>query len=128
MSSSTFAAEDADRCRRALADEQAASLAATTGWAHVDKEQVHRDWHDLYGEIAAAITAGAQPGDEAVQELIDRHHAVVSRFYHPSPDAYLGMALLYAEDESMRTWHTSYHPRMVEFLGTAMRYYTDARR
>ncbi|BCJ47163.1 hypothetical protein Aiant_78200 [Actinoplanes ianthinogenes] len=128
MSISTIAAEDADRYRRALADEQAASLAATAGWAHVDKDQVHRDWHDLYGEIAAAITAGAQPGDEAVQDLVARHHAVVSRFYSPSTDAYLGMALFYAEDEGMRTWHTSYHPRMVEFLGAAMRHFTDTRR
>ena len=35
----------ADRCRRALSDEQARSLAETDGWAHVDKERAHADWH-----------------------------------------------------------------------------------
>lgn len=119
--------ETADRSRRALAAEQAASLAATNDWAHVDKDRVHRDWHELYGEIAAAITAGAQPRDEAVQELVDRHYAIASRFYAPSRDAYLGMALLYAEDDAMRDWHNSYHPDMVEFLGAAMMRYAETR-
>ncbi|MFF0378413.1 TipAS antibiotic-recognition domain-containing protein [Actinoplanes missouriensis] len=126
MSISTMDLDHADRCRRALAEEQAASLAATDGWAHVDKDQVHRDWHDLYGEIAAAITAGATPEDAAVQELVGRHYAIASRFYAPSRVAYIGMALLYAEDDGMRTWHNSYHPRMVEFLGAAMLRYAGS--
>lgn len=127
MSITTIDRDDAVRCRRALTEEQTASLAATDGWSHVDKDQVHRDWHDLYLEIAAAITAGAQPDDEAVQELIGRHYAIASRFYAPSRDAYLGMALLYGEDDKMREWHDSYHPRMVEFLGTAMLRYANTR-
>ena len=35
---------DADRCRQALREEQARSLAETDGWTHVDKDQVHADW------------------------------------------------------------------------------------
>ncbi|GIF14492.1 hypothetical protein Ate01nite_45240 [Actinoplanes teichomyceticus] len=119
--------EDAARCRRSLAEEQTASLAATDDWAHVDRDRVHRDWHELYSEIAAAITAGARPQDEPVQELVGRHYAIASRFYPPSRDAYLGMALRYAEDDAMREWHNSYHPRMVEFLGGAMLRYAETR-
>ncbi|MEU4562890.1 TipAS antibiotic-recognition domain-containing protein [Actinoplanes sp. NPDC023936] len=126
MSISTIDLDRAERCRRSLAEEQAASLAATDGWSHVDKDQVHRDWHELYGEIAAAITAGASPQDAAVQELVGRHYAIASRFYAPSRDAYIGMALLYAEDDGMRDWHNSYHPRMVEFLGAAMLRYAES--
>jgi TipAS antibiotic-recognition domain len=127
MSISTMDREHAEQCRRALAGEQAASLAATGDWAHVDKDRVHRDWHELYGELAAAITASAQPEDEAIQELVGRHYAIASRFYVPSRDAYLGMALLYAEDDAMRDWHNSYHPEMVEFLSTAMLRYAGTR-
>jgi hypothetical protein len=127
MSTSTMDSEYAERCRRSLAEEQAASLAATGDWAHVDKDRVHRDWHELYGEVAAAITAGAQPEDEAIQELVGRHYAITSRFYIPSRDAYLGMALLYAEDDAMRDWHNSYHPKMVEFFSAAMLRYAGAR-
>ncbi|MDI6103645.1 TipAS antibiotic-recognition domain-containing protein [Actinoplanes sp. NEAU-A12] len=127
MSTPTMDHEFADRCRRSLADEQAASLAATGGWAHVDKDRVHSDWRELYGEIAAAMTGGARPEDETIQDLVGRHYAIACRFYTPSPDAYLGMALLYAEDDAMRDFHNAYHPQMVEFLGAAMRRYAETR-
>ncbi|GAA4608669.1 hypothetical protein BJY16_006957 [Actinoplanes octamycinicus] len=117
---------DADDCRKALAEEQAASLAATGNWSHVDKDQVHRDWHDLYGELAGALP-GARPDDPHIQELVDRHYAIACRFYTPSRQAYLGMALLYAEDAAMRDFHNAYHPEMVQFLGSAMRRYAETR-
>lgn len=127
MSISFTDRDDAERFRRSLAAEQEASLAATGGWSHVDKDQTHRDWDELYREIAAEIAAGAEPQDDPIQDLVGRHHAIVCRFYTPSRDAYLGMALLYAEDDGMREWHQSYHPRMVEFLGAAMLRYTETR-
>ncbi|WP_229068886.1 TipAS antibiotic-recognition domain-containing protein [Actinoplanes sp. DH11] len=126
MKETNIDSHQAQACRQALADEQAASLAATNGWAHVDKDQVHRDWHELYGEIAAEM-AGMQPGDERAQQFVERHFAIASRFYTPSGPAYVGMALLYAEDDAMREFHNSFHPDMVRFLGAAMRAYVDAR-
>ncbi|CAL9587565.1 TipAS antibiotic-recognition domain-containing protein [Streptomyces sp. enrichment culture] len=114
----------AQRCRRSLAAEQARSLSATDDWAHVDRERVHRDWDALYQEIAACLD-GSRPGDPHVQELVGRHFGIACRFYTPSREAYIGMALLYAEDDSMREFHNSYHPGMVEFLGAAMKVYAE---
>ena len=117
---------DADRCRRSLREEQARSLAETDGWAHVDKDRVHADWDALYREIAVSLDA-ARPEDDRAQELIGRHFKIASRFYAPTREAYIGMALLYAEDAAMREFHNAYHPRMVEFLGTAMRVFAGRR-
>lgn len=113
-----------DECRRSLAAEQAKSLAETNGWEHVDRGQVHRDWDVLYREIAAHLD-GSQPGDGQIQELVRRHFDIVCRFYVPSRKAYAGMALFYAEDDAMRGFHDSYHPRMVEFLGAAMNVFAE---
>jgi hypothetical protein len=63
---------------------------------------------------------GARPDDDRTQELIGRHFEIASRFYAPSREAYIGMALLYPEDAAMKEFHNAYHPRMVEFLGLAM--------
>ncbi|MFF9158440.1 TipAS antibiotic-recognition domain-containing protein [Streptomyces sp. NPDC014846] len=63
--------------------------------------------------------------DEQIQELVRRHFDIVSRFYTPSREAYVGMSLFYAEDEAMRAFHDSYHPGMVEFLGAAIRVFAE---
>ncbi|MCP9956588.1 MULTISPECIES: TipAS antibiotic-recognition domain-containing protein [Streptomyces] len=114
----------ADECRRALAAEQARSLSQTNDWEHVDRDRVHRDWDTLYREIAARLD-DSLPTDPHIQELVGRHFEIASRFYTPSREAYVGMALLYAEDAPMREFHNSYHPRMVGFLGEAMEAYAE---
>ncbi|MEU1420553.1 TipAS antibiotic-recognition domain-containing protein [Kitasatospora sp. NPDC005751] len=108
-----------DECRRALAGEQAKSLAETDHWEHVDRDRVHQDWDALYKEIAAVLE-GSLPGDPQIQEFVGRHFDIACRFYVPTRKAYVGMALFYAENDDMRDFHNSYHPRMVEFLGEAM--------
>ncbi len=114
----------ADACRQSLAAEQARSLSETDNWAHVDKDQVHRDWDVLYTEVAAGLE-GSLPEDEHVQQFVRRHFSIICRFYTPTRQAYIGMALLYAEDDAMREFHNSYHPRMVEFLGDAMKVHAE---
>ncbi len=55
-----------------------------------------------------------------------RHLDIARRFYSPSREAYIGTSLFYAANPAMKAFHDGYHPKMVEFLGRAMRVYTDA--
>lgn len=116
----------ADRCRRSLSEEQARSLAETDGWAHVDKDRVHADWDALYTKIAGSLD-GARPEDDLSQELIAKHFEIASRFYTPTREAYIGMAMLYSEDAAMKEFHNAYHPEMVDFLRLAMGVFADRR-
>lgn len=109
-------------CRDALSAEQAKSLAESDNWSHVDKPQVHRDWDALYRELAPLLDR-LPPSSAQVQALMARHYAIVSRFYAPSGDAYIGMALFYRENQAMNDFHATYHPRMVDLLGEAMQTY-----
>ena len=106
-------------CRAALTEEQAVSLAATNGWAHVDRDQVHADWDEIYRDLSRNLEERS-PDDEDTQELIHRHYRVACRFYTPSPKAYIGMALFYRDNEDMRAFHNGYHEYMVEFLVNAI--------
>ena len=73
---------------------------------------------------AAAAKAHCACGADAIksypasdlQALMDKHFAIVARFYVPSRDAYVGTALFYADNADMKAFHNTYHPRMVEFL------------
>ena len=118
----TSSPEYLQRCRAALAAEQAQSLAETDNWSHVDKEQVHRDWDALYRQLAPFVEQ-ASPSAPEVQALMARHHEIVSRFHAPSKLAYVGMSLFYQENDDMRNFHNSYHPGMVAFLAEAMPFY-----
>ena len=111
-----------EKCRNALSSEQTKSLSETNNWAHVDKQQVHTDWDTLYKVISPLID-NSMPGDENIQTLVDSHFKITCRFYQPSTDAYLGMALFYAENKDMEAFHNAYHPKMVAFLGDGMSIY-----
>jgi len=92
----------ADQCRRSLREEQTTSLAETDGWAHVDKDRVHADWDALYKEIAVSLE-GARPEDDRAQELIEKHFEIASRFYSPTREAYIGMAMLNSKTQPCRS-------------------------
>lgn len=108
-----------EQCRNALSMEQNISLAETKNWSHVDRAKVHSDWDVLYRQIALLIDT-SQPADENVQKLIAEHYDIVSRFYKPLRNAYIGMSLFYNENKEMFDFHTAYHPKMVDFMSTAM--------
>ncbi len=113
-----------EQCRQAMTAEQTKSLAETENWSHVDKAQIHMDWDVLYKELAPLIES-SRPSSSEVQSLMARHYSIASRFYLPSRQAYIGMALFYQDNPDMRAFHNAYHPQMVEFLGEAVFVYAN---
>ncbi len=113
-------------CRDALAHEKAESLSGTNNWEHVDRKQVHEDWDTLYKEISEDIE-NRKPGDAISQSFIDRHFQIACRFYVPTREAYIGMALFYDSNADMNAFHNDYHPKMVEFLMASMIIYAKSR-
>jgi len=113
-----------EKCRQALQGEQTRSLSATNNWAHVDRNKVHADWDILYKQLITHIDREAVT-DSNVQELIAQHFQIACRFYTPSKEAYIGMALFYEENADMKKFHNHYHPKLVEFLGNAISHYAS---
>ena len=112
-------------CRQALSQEQARSLAETNQWAHVDKPKVHADWDVLYRKLTPLMQAHPA-GSPVIQAVMAEHYALVSRFFRPSREAYIGMSLFYAENPDMKAFHDAYDPGLVPFLAEAMAVYADA--
>lgn len=113
-----------EQCRQALQEEQTRSLSATNNWAHVDRNKVHADWDTLYKQLITYIDHAAVT-DSKVQELTAQHYQIACRFYTPSKEAYIGMALFYEENPDMNAFHHHYHPKLVEFLGDAICHYAS---
>lgn len=124
MTLQTSTPEYLEQCRQAMAAEQAKSLAETSNWSHVDKQQAHADWDALYKELAPLVD-GTLPASTQAQSFMLRHHSIASRFYQPSREAYIGMGLFYGENPDMKAFHNAYHPKMVDFLREAIHAYAQ---
>jgi hypothetical protein len=124
MNTPQLTAEYLQECRAALSAEQTQSLSETDNWSHVDKQQVHLDWEVLYKDLTS-LMQHLPPSSPDVQAIMARHYGIAARFYKPSKHAYIGMSLLYAENQDMKAYHNAYHPNMVAFLAEAMPIYAD---
>ncbi|MES2817487.1 MAG: TipAS antibiotic-recognition domain-containing protein [Pseudomonadota bacterium] len=122
MSIETTTSDYLQQCRIALGTEQARSLAETNNWSHVDKEKIHLEWDALYKELTPLMQR-LPPAAPEIQAIMARHYDIVSRFYAPSKQAYIGMSLFYGENPDMKDFHNAYHPAMVQFLAEAMPLY-----
>ena len=109
-------------CRAALSKEQAKSLEETNQWSHVDKQKTHSDWHTLYQKLTPLMQSHPA-SSPTIQAVMAEHYEIVSRFFRPSKQAYIGMSLFYDENPDMKAFHNSYHPEMVPFLAQAMSIY-----
>lgn len=112
------------KCKNALNEEQNHSLSTTDNWAHVNRERVHQDWDALYRKLARYVDE-TPVDDVAVQTLMQEHFEIACRFYTPSKEAYIGMSIFYNENEDMKKFHNSYHPKMVDYLGDAIVHYAS---
>ena len=114
-----------DVCRKALEAEKAQSLAQTNNRAHVDRDKIHAGWQALYAEIAQNLTEHTDPESAEFQGFVARHYAIITEFYVPSPQAYIGMSLFYVEDDEFRKYHESFHPLLPLLLQKGMQHFAQ---
>lgn len=72
-----------------------------------------------------ASLADRAPGDQEVQQLIARHHAMIEQFYPASAEVYRGLGQLYVEHEDFRKYYDTYRPGLADFMKAAMAHYAD---
>lgn len=118
-----YAAEARERYGEEAVESQrrAASWSdATAGAIKAEGDAIHRD-------MAAAMSAGTDPADAAVQEIVARHHAWVCHFWTPGRDAYTGLGRLYVDDERFTASIDATAVGLSAYLRTAMAGYAEAR-
>lgn len=65
------------------------------------------------------------PESDEVQAIIHRHYNLYGQFYDMTKQIYMELPSLYAEHPDFKKFFDVYHPRMIEFLGKAMRFYAE---
>lgn len=119
-----YSNEYQEQCRLALDKEKNKSLKETNNWEHVDRDNVHKDWATLFTKLAEMVDTYSPP-DQDVQKIVSEHYKITSRFYKPSKEAYIGTSLFVIENDDFLKYHNSFHPKLAEFLGAAMRVFAE---
>jgi MerR family transcriptional regulator, thiopeptide resistance regulator len=97
----------------------------TAKWDGDEWDKVKAEGDAIHKALAHAIDEGLSPESDEVQAIIAQHYQLQNRFYEVSKEVYIGLTELYAQHPDFKKFFDAYHPRMIEYIGKAMRYYAD---
>jgi DNA-binding transcriptional MerR regulator len=97
----------------------------TAKWDKDQWDDVKKAGDQIHKELADVINLGLDPESEEVQKIIHRHYELQNRFYDLTKEVYIGLADLYAQHPDFQKFFDAYHPKMIEYIGEAIRYYAD---
>lgn len=97
----------------------------TAKWDKDEWDDVKSTGDQIHKELADAINSNLSPESDEVQKIIHRHYEVQNRFYDLTKEVYIGLTDLYAQHPDFKKFFDAYHPKMIEYIGKAMRHYAD---
>lgn len=100
-------------------------LEMTKNWTKKDFEKVQFEYDELHLAFTGFLKQGLAPDSPEVQPLVKRHYAIVSRFWTPNQNGYIGLGRVYCEHPDYRKVYDPYHPHLAEYLAAAMKVFAE---
>lgn len=97
----------------------------TAKWDKDEWDGVKNAGDTIHKDLAKAITAGLSPESDEVQEIIQQHYTLQNRFFDLTKEVYIGLSQLYSDHPDFGKFFEVYHPKMIEYIGKAMRFYAE---
>jgi len=97
----------------------------TAKWDKDEWDDVKSTGDQIHKELTDAINSNLSPESDEVQKIIHRHYELQNRFYDLTKEVYIGLTDLYAQHPDFKKFFDVYHPKMIEYIGKAMRHYAD---
>jgi DNA-binding transcriptional MerR regulator len=101
------------------------SKKVTAKWDKDEWDDVKNQGDAIHKALAEVIEQGAKADSDAVQAIIHRHCQLQGRFHEVTKNMYIGLSELYAQHPDFKKFFDVYHPKMIEFIGEAMRFYAN---
>lgn len=95
----------------------------TAKWDKAQWDEAKKTGDHIHQDLAEAINNGLSAESDEVQAIIQRHYDLQNRFYNLTKEVYIGLTDLYADHPDFKKFFDAYHPRMIEFLSAAMKYF-----
>jgi DNA-binding transcriptional MerR regulator len=95
-------------------------------WSPAEKQDFLAELERVNELFAELLRAGARPDDPAVQAVVARHHAWMSRSWRPNREGYLCVGRLYVDDERFTANIDRTQPGLAVFLRDAIEVWAPA--
>lgn len=94
-------------------------------WSKEQWLENKRQGDQIHMDLVAAIKQQLNPADTDVQKIIKRHYQLTTTFWTPTKVSYIGLSQLYASHPDFVKFYDDIHPKLLNFLMTAMKTYAE---
>lgn len=94
-------------------------------WSKDQWQENKRDTDAIHAELVVAIQEEHKPTDPLVQKIIRKHYQMVTTFWTPTRETYIGLSELYCSHPDFVKFYNDIHPQLLPFLMTAMKYFAE---
>ncbi len=95
----------------------------TVKWDKDEWDDVKNIGDQIHKELTGTINSNLAPESDEVQKIIHRHYELQNKFYDLTKEVYIGLTDLYAQHPDFKKFFDIYHPKMIEYISKAIRYY-----
>ncbi len=89
-------------------------------------ENLNREAHTIFQELAQCIEKGQRPASDTVQRIIKKHHAFLEQVQNATQEVYLAMAELYRDHPEFRKQLLDpVHPKLAAFMAEGMKVFAE---
>ncbi len=99
------------------------SMERTKKWSKEDFEKIKKEGMEI--TVAISELMDLEVSDARVQELIEKHHVHIGRFYDCSKEMYRGLGEMYFADPRFAKFYEDVKPGLAEFMSRAIGRYCE---
>lgn len=101
------------------------SVRRWNGYTESQRQAILDEGGEVYGDLARAMTAGKPAQSAEVQQIVERWHQHIRRFYEPTLDVLRGLGETYNTHPEFMAFFQKLHPDLPAYLQAAISQYVD---
>ena len=96
-------------------------------WTKAEWNKSSQEWNSICADLGKLLKKQMSVDSKEVQGVIRRHYEWLKQFWTPNRESYTGMGMGYTGFEWKKAFevYDSHHPKLAEFLATAMKAFAD---
>jgi DNA-binding transcriptional MerR regulator len=94
-------------------------------WKKEDWQDVQKEFDTIHRTMTEALEKNLNADHVTMQEIVQKHFKLISKFYNPTKEVYTGLGQLYTNHPDFRRLYDSYHPQLADYMAQAMKFFAN---
>lgn len=79
----------------------------------------------IHAELISALNKHLEPSSAEVQKIIKKHYLLITIFWTPTRESYVGLSQLYGSHPDFVKFYEGLHPKLLNYLVEAMKVFSN---